>query len=244
MINGKKVIVIVPARGGSKGLPGKNMLPLCGKPLVAWPIAAATSCKLVDKVIVSTDDKEIAACAAEHGAEIPFLRPTVLATDEASSNDVVLHALRFLEARGEAFDIIVLLEPTSPLTEARDLESALEMLESHSALADAIVSVSRMEAFHPDYTMRITEVGLLRAYDNASKKPSRRQEIEPLYFLDGSLYISSVTAFYQYQTFYHQRTMPFVTPKWKSLEIDDFIDFICVEAILKHKEKLQNEVRN
>ena len=116
MLHGNKVLAIVPARGGSKGLPGKNKRPLQGRPLAAWPIAAAKLCPLVDEVLCTTDDPEIQQIALENGAIAPFLRPAELASDSASSMDAVLHALAFLEQAQQFYEYIVLLEPTSPLT--------------------------------------------------------------------------------------------------------------------------------
>ena len=138
MINNRRVLAIIPARGGSKGLPKKNIKNLAGKPLVAWPISAALGCKEVDKVIVSTDCGEIAKIAEKWGAEVPFLRPDDLSGDNASSMDVVMHVIEELEDQREHFDYVVMLEPTSPLTESEDLSQALKLLTESSINADAI----------------------------------------------------------------------------------------------------------
>ena len=115
MMNKMNVLALIPARGGSKGLPRKNLLPLCGRPLVQWSVDTALSCTAIDSVVVSTDDDEIASIAVTAGAEVPFLRPAYLAGDTASSVDVIIHALDFLESQGRLFDLVLLLEPTSPL---------------------------------------------------------------------------------------------------------------------------------
>lgn len=128
MFNDKKFIAVIPARGGSKGLPGKNIKELCGKPLIVYTIETALKSKIFDKVIVSTDSLEIAEIAKKAGAEIPFLRPKELATDTADSMDVLIHAIKFLEEKGEKFDYIMKLQPTSPLRTEEDIRKSVKLL--------------------------------------------------------------------------------------------------------------------
>jgi CMP-N-acetylneuraminic acid synthetase len=123
-----KIIAIIPARGGSKGLPRKNIKLLLGKPLVAWTIEQAKNSKYVNKVVVSTEDKEIAEISRGYGAEVPFLRPKELARDDSPTIDAILHALNWFEESGEYFDIVVLLEPTSPLRDVEDKDKCVEIL--------------------------------------------------------------------------------------------------------------------
>jgi CMP-N,N'-diacetyllegionaminic acid synthase len=234
MIQQKKVLAIIPARGGSKGLPGKNTRLLRGLPLVAWPIQTALHSKYVDKVLVSTDDPQIAKIAAAHGAEVPFLRPAELAQDTSPSSEAILHAIEFCKQRNEHYDYFVLLEPTSPLTEATDVDQALETLLASDGLA--IVSVSKVEATHPVYCATLGADRFLKPYNRESfAKPIRRQEVEALYFFDGSLYISEIQHYLHCQTFYHERTLPYEVPSWKALEIDTLTDFIKIEAIMNHQ---------
>ncbi|MFO0106485.1 MAG: acylneuraminate cytidylyltransferase family protein, partial [Burkholderiales bacterium] len=141
MIDGKRVLALVPARSGSKGLPDKNIRPLGGKPLLAWPIAAALAAQRVDRVIVSTDSAHYADLARAAGADVPFLRPTALASDTAPSIDFILHAVDTLAAADEHYDYLLLLEPTSPLTEASDIDRALSALAAQGASAVAVVGV-------------------------------------------------------------------------------------------------------
>ena len=233
------MLAIIPARSGSKGLPGKNLRQLDGRPLVAWPISAALGANSVSRVIVSTDDEAIANIARASGADVPFMRPANLASDTASSMDVVLHALDVLAAQGEEFQYVMLLEPTSPLTESSDIDAAFSRLVATSNLADAIVGISHVESTHPEYDVRLGENGLISPYaasDFSSLR--RRQDIEPLYFLEGSLYISQVSAFKRYKTFYHNRTIGYEVPRWKSIEVDDLFDFIVIEAIVKWRDEL------
>ena len=182
MISDRKVLVLVPARGGSKGLPGKNIRSLCGRPLIQWSIDTALACDEIDAVVVSTDDEQIAAVSAAAGAEVPFLRPPALAVDTASSIDVVIHALDFLERNGRVFDIVLLLEPTSPLREVADIQVALQRMVDTGAAA--IVSVCRAESTHPAFMFRTTSQGRLDPFMSASPTGVRRQEIESLFYLE------------------------------------------------------------
>lgn len=241
MIEGYKVLALVPARRGSKGLALKNIRPLQGKPLLAWPIEAARSSKYVDRVVVSTDDAEFAAIARAAGAATPFLRPAELANDTAPSIAFILHALDSLEAAGERYDYLAMLEPTSPLTEAEDIDAALETLIERRADADAIVGVTAMVSAHPAFAVRLDPNGLMQPYAAPSfGQLPRRQDTESLFSLDGSLYISTVAALRRELGFYHQRTLPYKTPRWKSLEVDDLLDFICIEAILGQRDLLKH----
>lgn len=239
MSKNDKALAIIAARGGSKGLPRKNLRMLEGLPLVAWPILAALGARSVNRVIISTDDNEIATAARAVGADVPFMRPAYLANDTASSMDVVLHALNFLEAQGEKYEHVILLEPTSPLTESSDIEAALSQLRASSEIADSIVGISHIEAMHPEYDVIIGPKGLIRPYTskNFNSLP-RRQDIEKIYFLEGSVYISKVEAFLKNRTFYHERTIGYEVPRWKSLEVDDLLDFYMVETVMKKRKEL------
>ena len=240
MINGKKVISIIPARGGSKGLPRKNILELLGRPLVGWPIQAARKSKYIDRIIVSTEDDAIADIARSQGAEAPFLRPEELAADASTSISVIEHAISFMKDQGESYDYCVLLEPTSPMTESQDVDNAIDKLDRQRPIADAIVGVSRVEATHPAFDVKIGVNGLLEPYmANDWANSIRRQGIPELFSFDGSLYISDIPVLLEKKGFYHSRSLPLVTPKWKSFEIDDIIDFICVEAIMKNIDRVR-----
>ena len=237
MIDGSRVLALVPARAGSKGLPLKNIRPLLGKPLLAWPIEAARASRYVDRVIISTDSAEFAALAQAAGADAPFLRPAELAIDTAPSIGFIEHALAALEAAGYRYDYLVLLEPTSPLTEAEDIDTALEALVARRASAESIVGVSALVSTHPAFAVRLGPTGLMQPYAAASfGLLPRRQDTEPLYSLDGSLYVSTVDAIRRERSFCHERTLPYITPRWKSFEVDDLVDFICIEAILAQRD--------
>lgn len=243
MISDKKVLSIIPARGGSKGLPGKNILPLAGKPLLAWSILAAKKSKYIDKCIISTDDKEIAKVANSYDCEVPFLRPSELALDETSSFEVVEHAIQFYKRNNCEFDYIILLEPTSPLRNSKDIDDALERLVSNYKIADSIVGVSKVEESHPVFDVRINRNGLISPYASKSFNSFRRQDIEPLFFFEGSLYISKTKTLLNEKNFYHERTLPFIIPKWKSIEIDEMLDMVIAEAIIKNIKFFDKELK-
>ena len=236
MINGKSVIGIVPARAGSKGLPRKNIAPLCGKPLIAWSIEAGLRSQYIDLVIVSTDSNKIAGISAEYGASVPFIRPAELATDETPTIDVVIHALEYLHnERKQRFDYTVLLEPTSPLRDEADIDRAIKQLVDNVG-ASSLVGISRTEAQNPEFLVCLSENNFLIGFDQSEIKPVRRQEIRDVYFLEGSIYVSDTKTLIARRTFCHQETLGCIFPKWKSLEVDDLEDLIMVEALMLHKK--------
>ena len=236
MINGKSVIGIVPARAGSKGLPRKNIAPLCGKPLIAWSIEAGLRSQYIDLVIVSTDSNKIASIAAEYGASVPFIRPAELATDKTPTIDVVIHALEYLHnERKQRFDYTVLLEPTSPLRDEADIDRAIKQLVDNVG-ASSLVGISRTEAQNPEFLVCLSENNFLIGFDQSEIKPVRRQEIRDVYFLEGSIYVSDTKTLIARRTFCHQETLGCIFPKWKSLEVDDLEDLIMVEALMLHKK--------
>lgn len=236
MINNSKVLAIVPARSGSKGLPNKNIKEFCGKPLLAWPIQAARSSAYIDCVAVSTDSQKYADIASNYLAEVPYLRPEELAKDTATSFDVIDHCLKwYKENKNMIFKYVVLLEPTSPLTEAEDIDKAIEFLEK-SSVAKSLVTVVKAESFHPDFCVTLGSNALIKPH-NGFANNVRRQDLKDIFFLDGSLYVSEVESLLKYKGFYHEETLGLQLEDYKSIEIDSLKDFICAEAIMKNKEK-------
>ncbi len=240
MIGESRVLALIPARAGSKGLPGKNIRQLHGKPLLAWPIATAKASRYVDRVVVSTDSEEFAQIARAHGADVPILRPAELAADASPSSSAVIHMLDHLAARGDVFDYLVLLEPTSPLTEGSDVDAALETLHAHRDQGDALVSVAELVTSHPAFSVKRDDRGLIEPYATIDfTRLPRRQDIDPLYALDGSLYISVVDRYRETLSFCHDRTLSHLMPAYKAHEVDSLIDFICIEAILSHYDQIR-----
>jgi N-acylneuraminate cytidylyltransferase/CMP-N,N'-diacetyllegionaminic acid synthase len=233
MHNNKTFLAIIPARSGSKGLPDKNIKIINGKPLIAWSIEAGLKSKYIDRLIVSTDSEKYAEIAKDFGAEVPFIRPDKISTDESSRKDVIKHSLDFFKNKNELYDYIVLLEPTSPLTTETDIDTGIEKLLLDKS-AESIVGVSLSEVSHPDFLVNLKNGFLNFINENQKSSVIRRQDLENLYFYDGTLYISEVDKYLE-KEFYHEKTLGYVTPKWKSLEIDDMYDFIMVEAIMQYK---------
>ena len=236
MINNKKVLAVIPARGGSKGLPGKNILPINGKPLIAWTIEQAKACPLIDTVFVSTDSPEIAAVSEQYGVTVPFLRPSALASDTATSVDVILHVLDIYEKKGQFFDYIMMLQATCPLRKKDDIATALAMLDAHPT-AGSIAGVCKSENQHPAFLVTLND-GFIRPYgrdfDEEIIPVLRRQDINDVYFFEGSIYISEVSLFKDKKSFYRSDTIPYIVEKWQSLDIDDIYDFKFVEYAMIH----------
>lgn len=238
MIDGKKVLAIIPARGGSKGLPKKNILQLCGKPLIAWSIEKAKKSRYLDVVLLTTDCREIADVASHFGADVPFLRPTNLATDQASTYDVVCHALAHYRAsEGLEFHYTVLMEPTSPLREDDDIDRMLEMLDKRADLFDSIVSVGEVTQ-HPAVMKRLVGDSM-EPFCLGLVQTNRRQDNAPAYFPFGVGYIAKTTALLEQNTFYTRRCMPFPIKRYQNYEIDDIYDFLCVESVMKYEWRLE-----
>lgn len=238
MIDGKKVLAIVPARAGSKGLPGKNKRLLSGKPLLQYPIETALASKYIDECFLSTDDPEMMRIGIKSGATCPFLRPAELSGDSATSVSVIQHVLDNYLRQGQLITYIVLLEPTSPLTHSDDVDQALLSLHQNRSNADSIVGIARVDVQHPVYLSKLGAHDLLEPY-HKNFGTLRRQDIDELYHLDGSFYISDQLVFNREKSFYHSRTMGYVMPKWKSYEIDDIVDFFAVEGILRNLKEIK-----
>lgn len=237
MINSKTVIAIIPARGGSKGLPGKNIRQLCGKPLIAWTIEKALKSKYLDVVLVSTDSPEIAAIAREYGAEVPFLRPAALATDTASSYDVIRHVLDFYrDSAGRVFDYTALLEPTSPLREDGDIDGVLATLDRSAGNFDSIVTLGEVGE-HPSIMKRIVGQGI-EPFCKELAQTTRRQDNAPAFFPYGLAYIAKTGVLLQENTFYTHRCIGYPIRRYQNYEIDDLYDFYCVECVMKHEWRL------
>ncbi len=234
MINGKTVIAIIPARGGSKGLPGKNIKPLCGKPLIAWSIEAGLASQYIDEVMVSTDSEEIANIAREFGASVPFLRPVELASDTATTLDAVKHVIEYYENEcNRYFDYIVLLEPTSPLREKDDLDMMLEKISLIDADFDAIVSLGEVHE-HPSIMKKING-NLIDAYCTELVMATRRQDNDVAYFPYGVAYMVKTGTLLEEKSFYPIRTTHHVIKRYQCYEIDDIYDFLAIENIMKYQ---------
>jgi CMP-N,N'-diacetyllegionaminic acid synthase len=227
-----RVLALIPARGGSKGLPGKNLRLLAGKPLLVWSIEQGLATPEIARVVVSTDDSNVAAVARESGADVPFLRPADISGDAAPTSAAVIHALDLLAARGEEFDAVLLLEPTSPLRASGDLSGAIRVLSENWDRADSVVSVGAIHTESPFVAKTISSDGFVVPLLPPSGV-TRRQDLPTAYFPYGVAYLTKVSAFRTVPTFYQKATLPFLIERWQNFEIDDPTDFVCVEAVMR-----------
>lgn len=227
------VLAVITARGGSKGIPGKNIADLAGKPLIAWTIEAATGAASVSRVIVSTDDAEIAAVSQRWGAEVPFLRPAQLAADTSPHLPVLLHTLAWVDEHDpRRYDYILLLQPTSPLRTTDDIESAVELaLERH---ADSVVSVCPAHP-HPFLCRRITDDGRLEEFAPQPEGYLARQTLPLAYALNGAIYLVHRDVLTTRQTFYTDNTFAYVMSPERSMDIDTPWDLYLVNLILRDR---------
>lgn len=232
MYNDKKILAIIPARGGSKGLPQKNIKPLLEKPLIGWTIEQAKASKYIDEIFVSTDCGQIADIAEQFGIKVPELRPDRLAQDDTSSMDVVDYILDFYKAKDVEFDILILLEPTSPLRKMDDIDNAIELL-GRNFQADGVVSVGEVQTEHPMIVKKINTEGKLEPYIADVQKITRRQQADKAYFPYGVIYMIKTAVFKQKKVFYTENVIPYYIERWQNYEVDDICDFICIENILK-----------
>lgn len=223
------VLAIITARGGSKGLPGKNILEVDGRPLIDWTIKAAKDAKSIDKVILSSDDQEIIRVAKSLGCEVPFTRPSDLATDTATSIDVVLHAISELPG----FDYVVLLQPTSPLRTAADIDSAFSLMNSKRA--PGCVSVCESDQ-SPYWMFEIIGDSKLCSVLPLPPGITRRQDLPVSYVLNGAIYIANIQWLRETRSFSADGSVAYVMSKDRSLDIDTLEDFKKFRAaVLKNR---------
>ena len=228
MIGAKSVLGLVVARGGSKGVPGKNLLQVGGRPLIQWTIDAARASRHIDRLILSSDDPAIMAVAERAGCAAPFRREAALSGDSASSVDVVVDALQ----RVPGYDIVVLLQPTSPLRNTSDIDGVLTLLESSGT--PACVSL-RAAQEHPYWTFHIGPEGWLAHYCvPQTALPLRRQDLPAAWCLNGAVYAADVVWFLRERTFLSARTVGYPMPLERSLDIDTPQDVQTLEAIVRN----------
>lgn len=222
-----KILGLIPARGGSKGIPRKNVLDLAGKPLIGWSIEVASASKYLDAVVVSTDDLEIAKVALDFGAEVPFLRPPEFSSDTASGVSVILHALS--ELRG--YDMVVLLQPTSPLRSVHDIDGCIEAIRNSNA--STVVSVCEAST-HPAWTYEIDNAGRLKSFYEV-ERACRRQDLPKAYALNGAVYAATVRRLCETSRLVDQDTISYIMPPERSVDIDTMIDFRMAELLLRDR---------
>jgi CMP-N,N'-diacetyllegionaminic acid synthase len=227
MIGSKRVLAVIPARGGSKGVPRKNIRDLAGKPLLAWSVEAAKGSKYIDRVILSSEDEEIIAVAKEWGCDVPFVRPRELAADDTPGIDPVLHALEMLPGYG----YVVLLQPTSPLRTADDIDFCIEQM----LRADAPCCVTVTEPSKSPYWMYT--LGRDNRMEQLIKTglATRRQDLPKAYALNGAVYVAETNWLKETKSFLAEGVVAHIMPLERSFDIDTELDLFLAEAILKRQ---------
>ena len=231
MIEKNKIVALIPARGGSKGIKNKNIIDLCGKPLISYTIQAALESKYIDKVIVSTDSQEIADVAIKYGAEVPFLRPGELASDTSKTIDAVMHAVGELEKRKEEYDILILLQATQPLRTPDDIDSAIELFIKNKG--QSLVSVSPVED-NPILIRTIDNLGRMNSI-LPMKSTCRRQDMPLYYRVNGCIYINLISEL-DLNTSFNDNKIPYIMPKERSVDIDEIKDLLIAQYYISRNE--------
>jgi CMP-N-acetylneuraminic acid synthetase len=230
MIDKKNLIAIIPARAGSKRLPGKNKRMLGDKPLIAWTIQAALDSDCFDQVLVTTDDPDIIDLARKMGSWVPFVRPAVLCSDTASSFDVVVHALDYASAEGKSYEAFCLLQATSPLRTAKDIKSAVALYNEKSA--DAVNSVCEMD-HSPLWSNTLPADHSMNNFIDPEINKKRSQDLPVYYRQNGAIYICNISRFLTEKDFlFRSKSYAFIMAKENSVDIDDAVDFCIAESIL------------
>ena len=228
-----KALYLIPARGGSKGVPGKNIRLLGGKPLIAHSIGHALEVADREDVVVSTDSEEIKGAALEVGARVPFLRPAELASDTAGSREVMLHAIDYLSAKGENYDTIVLLQPTSPLRDPADIRRAVEIYKESGA--DMVVSVAEART-NPYYNAFETDNDGFLKISKGEGNLTRRQDAPKVWEFTGAIYVIKVSALREKSITKFDRILPLPTKRETAIDIDEEMDFLVCEEMIKKRK--------
>lgn len=224
MYGDKKILALIPARGGSKGIKGKNVIQLAGKPLIAYTIEAALKSRYIDSTVVTTDSREIAETAEKYGGRVPFIRPEELARDNSKTIDAVLHAVRELEKGKESYDTLILLQPTQPLRRTEDIDQALNTYFENGE--KALVSVSLADD-HPLLIRSIDEHGTLKPL-LCCNSTCRRQDMPDYYRVNGCIYINPIEKLND-NTSFNDNKVPFIMAKEYSVDIDELADLAMAE---------------
>ena len=234
-----KILGIITARGGSKGIPGKNLKPLGGRPLLAYTVDAARECGALDRVILSTEDPVIADAARALGCEVPFMRPAELSRDETPHLPVIQHAAEWMrEHAGYQPDAVMILQPTSPLRSADDITAAARLLESTGA--DSVVSVSEVSAHaHPMRMLRVDARGeavLFASGEPVRRRINRRQDLPQAWVMNGAIYACRTGVLFDAEpSLYGDRVAAYAMPAERSVSIDDFEDWAAAERTLARR---------
>lgn len=232
----KKFLGLIPARGGSKNIPLKNIKPILGKPLIAYSIEEALKSKYLERVIVSTDDIQISQVAEEYGAEVPFIRPKELATDTSPTLPVVQHALLYLEQEGYIPHFVVLLQPTSPLREVKHIDEAIKKILVTNA--DSVITLTESE-IHPYWLCKL-DGDRVYPFIEISEKSLRRQDLPPIYRLNGAVVVSKREVILSGKSWQEQNVRAIIMEPKYSIDIDTPLDFYLAEKLMELKNNPSN----
>lgn len=233
MYKNKKILCIIPARKNSQGLKNKNIKIIYKRPLIYWPISAAKKSKIIDHIFVSTDSNIIKKLVSKYKVDCPYLRPKKLGKNNSRISDVIIHTLNYFVKNKIHFDYFILLEPTSPLTNNIDIDKMLIKLIKRQNFT-SLVSITKNITAHPIFNLRLNKKNdLVQKFLNG-KIDQNRQKISELYYLSGNAYISKISTFLNYRSFIQKKTLGYKVDKWKSSEIDDLVDFIKTQALMKY----------
>jgi CMP-N,N'-diacetyllegionaminic acid synthase len=236
-----KILAIIPARSGSKGVPGKNVKILGNEPLLNYTVASSKESGLITDTIISTDSEEIADVAAKSGIEVPFIRPALLATDSTASIDVVIHAVKYLSAQGRDYDAVCLLQPTSPFRQKGFIDKAIEKFIQ--AGTDSLISVLPVPAeFNPHWVFEITSKGTLTIATGEKEIIRRRQDLPHAFYRDGSIYLTKISTILNQQSFYGDSISYIENDPAYHVNIDTLSDWVTAENLVK--KILENDRSN
>ena len=236
-LSDKKILAIIPARGGSKRIPNKNIRKFLGKPLIAYAIKQGLSCKLIDRLIVDTESDKIAKVAKKYGAEVPFLRPKELAQDGSNVIDAIFYTLERLKKEENYIPThIMILQTTSPLRESEDIEACWEMMKKTDATTVLTVCPTHPKLYHLSSKNDTILVNGLETHSNNT------QTWEPAYLLNGLVYIVSVDALYKEKLIITRKTKAVICPKWRSVDLDTPEEWVMAEVFYKNKRIIKSKI--
>lgn len=227
-----RVLGIIPARGGSKGVHRKNIRPLCGKPLLAYTVEAALASTRLTKTILSTEDDEIADIGRSLGLDVPFMRPVELAEDATATFPVILQAVTKLESLGEHYDAVCLLQPTNPLRRTEDIDNCIELLERTDA--DSVISILPVpHVYNPKWVYWLSPGGEMKLSSGDTEPVTRRQDLPPAFHREGSVYVTKRSVLTEYGNLYGRNVRGYEIDEANSINIDTKEDWAKAEEMIK-----------
>ena len=229
-----KILAIIPARGGSKGIAGKNIVELNGYPLIYYTIKEALKVDTFDKLFVSTDSDEIKEVCESFGCIIPFLRPSKLSQDNSRSIDAVIDVLESLKSDyNEVYDFVCLLQPTSPLRTAKDIINCIDILRSEEC--SSVVSVTKIDEPHP-FKMKVIKENMIFPFLEGTDSSVPRQELPDVFALNGAIYLTDTRTIIENKSFFSEKTYPYFMPYERSVNINNSYDLEIAKSILKNEK--------